>query len=220
MQLFDNFDIQPPDYIPNNMFPRIPEILEFINEETVHPRFNGEKLIGYWWRWGDDVSLDIINQICVGLPAGAMISWEEGEYPDEHTAGDFPGQKYYNFVDLASWTFDSIVDDDQDPENGVLYVWVKDPQLVSVKNGVERINVPVPLADGEQIVVQIFNFRKELINEWAYSEQRCTWRLTPEESKQLIPGIYYLNIYLETPYEEIQSDLRTTNCYEIYVKGF
>ena len=112
MQLFDNFDIQPPDYIPNNMFPRIPEVLEFINDETVHPRFKDGKLIGYEWRWGDEVSIDIVNQICVTLPAGAMVSWESGEMPTENLQGDFPGQKYYNFADLRSWTFDSPVDDD------------------------------------------------------------------------------------------------------------
>ena len=61
MHLFDNFDHQPPDYVPNNMFPRVPEILEFINDETVFPRFKDGKLIGYEWRWGDAVSIEIIN---------------------------------------------------------------------------------------------------------------------------------------------------------------
>ena len=99
-------------------------------------------------------------------------------------------------------------------------MWVEDPYLTSVKNGVEKVNVPVPLREGEEIVVRLFNFRKELIHEWTYDEYRCRWQLTPECSKELVPGIYYLNIYLETSYEETLSDLRTTNCYEIYVKGF
>ena len=57
MQLFDNFDRQPPDYIPNNMFPRIPEVNVSINEDTMHPVFGDGKLKGYWWNWGDKITL-------------------------------------------------------------------------------------------------------------------------------------------------------------------
>lgn len=54
-----------------------------------------------------------------------------------------------------------------------------------------------------------------------------TWSLTPEESLKLVPGIYYMNIHLETmkedpedPEKKISTNLRLTNAYEIVVKGF
>ena len=220
MQLFDNFDFQPPNYVPNNMFPRIPEVQIRLNEDTVHPMFKKGELTGYWWNWGDKVTIEIKNQVHITLPAGAITVYEEGEEPTPETVGDFPGQKYYNLKDIKSWTFDTIVDDDFNPDNGVLYVWIPDKDFTYPKNGEVPIDVAMPFEEGDQIVVQLFNFRKELLCEQIYDTPECTWQLTPEESKELHPGIYYLNISMQNVYEEQISDLRLTNCYEIYVKGF
>ena len=122
--------------------------------------------------------------------------------------------------DIRSWTLDSVVDDDFNPDNGLLYVWVEDKDFTYPKHGEVPFDLIMPFNFGDQIVVQLLNFRKELIQEDIFDTPDCTWRLTPEESKNIAPGIYYLSIFKQNVYNEQVSDLRLTNCYEIYVKGF
>ena len=54
-----------------------------------------------------------------------------------------------------------------------------------------------------------------------FKDQEGVWELTPEQSLELVPGIYYFNIHLETlDAEEETTKLKLTNTYEINVKGF
>jgi len=86
---------------------------------------------------------------------------------------------------------------------------------------VDVIPVEIPLTEGQQITVQLFNFRKELMRTDIFKDQEGVWELTPEQSLELVPGIYYFNIHLETlDAEEETTKLKLTNTYEINVKGF
>ena len=61
MQMFDNFEHLPPNYIPNNMFPPIPYVMTEVDNKTVHKVFKDGKHVGYWWNWGDVVQIPIKN---------------------------------------------------------------------------------------------------------------------------------------------------------------
>ena len=218
MQMFDNFENKPSNYIPNNMFLPIPEKWIEVNTDTVHKKMKCGKVIGYWWNWGDSISLTIKNQITIHLPFGAITGDVD---PEPTTEGYFLGQKYYNLVDLTSWTLTYISEED-----GIMvYSWEKDNRLTYPTIGVEDLDVEIPLKEGQQIVVQLFNFRKEKIKDTIFYEQSNVWELTPDESLLLVPGIYYLNIHLDTMEEpeegeKVSVDLDLTNSYEIEVKGF
>ena len=220
MQMFDNFENQPKDYIPNNMFPMpIVQWLE-VNNDTVRPIYRNCKLVGYEWNWGDKVSITIKNQIKINIPEYAIYTYEDVD-PTEETVGTFVGQKYYNLHNLTSYTLSMILDKQ---DGSYDYIWDKDERLTFPNIGTETLEVPISLGLGEQIVVQLFNFRKEKIEDWVYYEPEFTWELSPEESLKLPAGIYFLNVHLETRLAEeeemVSTNLRLTNAYEIVVKGF
>lgn len=163
MQMFDNFENQPADYIPNNMFPK--PVIQWlsVNNDTVRPIYRKCKMVGYEWNWGDKVSIEIKNQIKINIPQYAIYTYEDVN-PTEQTEG-FVGQKYYNFYDLSSWTLTAILDNVDGTHK---YIWEKDDKLTFPTIGIETIEVPIRLKEGEQVVVQLFNFRKEIIKDWIY----------------------------------------------------
>jgi len=107
-------------------------------------------------------------------------------------------------------------------ENIPAYSWTKDDKLTYPKCGANTtpVDILIPLKEHEQIVVQMFNFRKERMFTEIYTEPEFTWTLSADDSLKLQPGIYFFNVHLESRYEQITSDLRLTNAYEIVVKGF
>lgn len=221
MQLFDNFVNQPPNYVPNNMFPPIPVRSITVDEDTLHPIMDDCHLKGYWWNWGDNISLEIKNQITINLPQYAIYTFED-EDPTSDTEG-FVGQAYYNLHDLTSFMCTYIDEDDETGEK--MYVWTKDAKFTYPSYGASTLTVPIALKEGEQIVVQLFNFRKEMIKEDIYYTSDFKWELTPDQSLKMVPGIYFLNIHLETLENPGEDDwksklLRLTNSYELWVKGF
>ena len=223
MQLFDNFEHMPPWYVPNNMFPPVPQILKELCDKTVHPVFKDGRHIGYWWNWGDIVQIPINNSITISLPAGAIVVYDI-DTPDENTVGDFIGQKYYNLTQMRSWTLDNILNNEEldiDGDSSCSYVWVEDEKFTYPEPGVDTITVSSDLCCCNQIVAQLFNFRKEMIKSWVFNEgNHFDITLTPEESLQIPPGIYYLNVHIETNLEEATTYLKLTNTYEIQVRGF
>jgi hypothetical protein len=196
------------------MFPKRPVIEVCLTDETARPIYRKHKLVGYEWNWGDKISIDIKNQIHICIPVDSIYTYEDVD-PTSETEG-FIGQKYYNLSALKSFTLSSIIPD--------AFVWVQDEHFTYINNEGIGLDIPVSLKDGEQIIVQFFNFRKELMFEKAYTESEAVFELSPEESKKIVPGIYYMNIYLDTyegtEEEQITTDIRLTNAYEIVVKGF
>lgn len=231
MQLFDNFDNIPQNYIPNNMFPRIPEIMVALDNDTVKPIFRDGRLVGYKWNWGDVVKLPIKNEIHIKVPNGSLTTNTHDEVPTTETVGDFIGQKFYNFKDFRSWTLREILVEEIQPnyegeeqeisdEVVYTYVWEEDPMFTYSKNIGQDYTIPLPWNEHDQIVVQLFNFRKECIREDIYYEPDIVWELTPDESLKIVAGIYFLNVHIENRFEDISSYLRLTNAYEIVVQGF
>ena len=231
MQLFDNFDNIPQNYIPNNMFPRIPEIMVALDNDTVKPLFRDGRQVGYKWNWGDVIKLPIKNEIHIKVPNGSLTTDTPDEVPTTETVGDFIGQKFYNFKDFRSWTLREILEEEIQPyyegeeqetteEVVYTYVWEEDPMFTYSKNIGQDYTVPLPWNEHDQIVVQLFNFRKECIREDIYYEPDIVWELTPDESLKIVAGIYFLNVHIENRFEDISSYLRLTNAYEIVVQGF
>ena len=231
MQLFDNFDNIPQNYIPNNMFPRIPEIMVALDNDTVKPLFRDGKQVGYKWNWGDVIKLPIKNEIHIKVPNGSLTTNTHEEVPTTETVGDFIGQKFYNFKDFRSWTLREILKEEIQPyyegeeqettgEVVYTYVWEEDPMFTYSKNIGQDYTLPLPWNEHDQIVVQLFNFRKECIREDIYYEPDIVWELTPDESLKIVAGIYFLNVHIENRFEDISSYLRLTNAYEIVVQGF
>lgn len=231
MQLFDNFDSIPQNYIPNNMFPRIPEIMVALDNDTVKPLFRDGRQVGYKWNWGDVVKLPIKNEIHIKVPNGSLTTNTHDEVPTTETVGDFIGQKFYNFKDFRSWTLREILEEQIQPnyegeeqeisdEVVYTYVWEEDPMFTYSKNIGQDYTIPLPWNEHDQIVVQLFNFRKECIREDIYYEPDIVWELTPDESLKIVAGIYFLNVHIENRFEDISSYLRLTNAYEIVVQGF
>ena len=217
MQLFDNFDHQPPNYIPNNMFPRIPEKMVSLDTDTMHPLFRKGEMVGYWWNYGDSVSLEINNKIHIGLPAGAITTYEKGVYPTPDTVGDFPYQKFYNLADLKSFTLDAIVPLDDTDE--VLYVWVEDFEFTYLQPGQCEEDVWIELGEGQEIYVELLNFRYELLKDWVFGDESNMLTLTPDESSEYKPGMYILRISLVTTNDEgTLLDRKLTNQYELNVR--
>lgn len=235
MQLFDNFDNIPQNYIPNNMFPRIPEIMVALDNDTVKPLFRDGRQVGYKWNWGDVIKLPIKNEIHIKVPNGSLTTDTPDEVPTTETVGDFIGQKFYNFKDFRSWTLREILKEEIQPyyegeeqeisdevsdEVVYTYVWEEDPMFTYSKNIGQDYTLPLPWNEHDQIVVQLFNFRKECIREDIYYEPDIVWELTPDESLKIVAGIYFLNVHIENRFEDISSYLRLTNAYEIVVQGF
>lgn len=235
MQLFDNFDNIPQNYIPNNMFPRIPEIMVALDNDTVKPLFRDGRQVGYKWNWGDVIKLPIKNEIHIKVPNGSLTTNTHDEVPTTETVGDFIGQKFYNFKDFRSWTLREIlkeeihpyyegeeqeISDEVSDEVVYTYVWEEDPMFTYSKNIGQDYTLPLPWNEHDQIVVQLFNFRKECIREDIYYEPDIVWELTPDESLKIVAGIYFLNVHIENRFEDISSYLRLTNAYEIVVQGF
>ena len=235
MQLFDNFDNIPQNYIPNNMFPRIPEIMVALDNDTVKPLFRDGRQVGYKWNWGDVIKLPIKNEIHIKVPNGSLTTNTHDEVPTTETVGDFIGQKFYNFKDFRSWTLREILKEEIQPyyegeeqetsdevsdEVVYTYVWEEDPMFTYSKNIGQDYTLPLPWNEHDQIVVQLFNFRKECIREDIYYEPDIVWELTPDESLKIVAGIYFLNVHIENRFEDISSYLRLTNAYEIVVQGF
>ena len=255
MQLFDNFDNQPQNYIPNNMFPRIPEIMVSLDDDTIKPIFRDGRLVGYKWNWGDVIKLPIKNEIHIKIPAGSLTTYVHEEAPTTDTQGDFIGQKFYNFTDFRSWTLKEVLEtepeepeedlsncvgyaivdqavvqadsdtpqvDPQDTPQDVsyAYVWEEDKMFTYSKNIGQDYTLPLPWNEHDQIVVQLFNFRKEPIRQYISYEPDFVWELTPDESLTIVPGIYFLNVHIENRFEDISTYLRLTNAYEIVVQGF
>ena len=219
-QMFDNFINQSSDYIPNNMF-RKPVAREVsLSTETIHPIYRRNKIFAYWWNWGDSVSLEIKNAITIYLPEDSIVSNIPDSYPTTETIGNFVGQKYYNLINIRSFTLAAILGEG-DPEDK-LYIWEEDKNFTYRNFGKEPIDLEIPLREGEQFVVQLLDFRKEKVKENIYHESPFTWIITPEESLKIKQGIYTLNIHTEVIKEDEEGlkyseSLRLSNSYEIYV---
>jgi len=155
MQLFDNFDNIPQNYIPNNMFPRIPEIMVALDNDTVKPLFRDGRQVGYKWNWGDVIKLPIKNEIHIKVPNGSLTTNTPDEVPTTETVGDFIGQKFYNFKDFRSWTLKEILEEEIQPyyegeeqettgEVVYTYVWEEDPMFTYSKNIGQDYTLPLP----------------------------------------------------------------------------
>jgi hypothetical protein len=105
---------------------------------------------------------------------------------------------------------------DLDSDSSYSYVWVEDKHFTYPEPGADMITISSELCCCDQIVVQLFNFRKEMLMSWVFNEGAHNMvHISPEESLKLHPGIYYLNVHIETNMEEATTYLKLTNTYEI-----
>lgn len=205
MQLFDNFNNIPEDYIPDNMHPpKCPSVELFLIDSNVDPIYRKCRLVGYAWDYGESVNIEIKHQIHLTLQENAIYTFEDVD-PTESTVGEV-GQRYYNLYNLTSFVCESAFE-------GV-YTWQRDENLTFFSNEPIEIDVPINMT-GKSTIVELLNFRRELIDEKEFAGQNTiNWVLTHEESAKYLGGIYYMNIYIV---EEGQETL--SNSYEIVIRG-
>lgn len=147
---------------------------------------------GFQWKAGNSVSIKIDYRYPIGVPEQSIISYTKGEHPTLDTHGDFIGQRFYNLVDVKSWELVSYLPNDDD------YLWNEDKNLVYQVNSDCKFDVE-PDMEGKQVRVTLCNFRREVIKEDVFEGQnQFYWTLSPEQSKDIKQGIYYLYTYTET----------------------
>ena len=129
MGIFDNYQNLDNAYVPNNLAQSFPKKIPCCRPQFRKPfeEYNAEgKLIGYYWYYGNTVSLqfNITGEIIV--ESDDIIYSAIGQHPTEDTAGPI-GCKAYNVIDLKSWTLMSVSEQQ--------YNWEEDEEFTCPNSG-------------------------------------------------------------------------------------
>lgn len=184
-----------PNYIPNNMDFKKHQRERSYNRDNliaIIDRFN--QIWGYTWSWKDTVSIPITINKIVNVPDDSIIVNESGIIPTNLTEGKI-GQKFYNVVDIKSWTCKDIdVDDDTHVS---YYGWIEDDYLKYVDHSNTEITIE-PDISGKKLTAEILNFRKEIVysKEFDDGESFNNLDIDLELSNKLVPGIYFVRVRL------------------------
>lgn len=193
--MFKNYFNIDPNYIPNNMDFKKHQRERSYNRDSliaIIDRFN--QIWGYTWSWKDTVSIPITIDKVVNVPDDSIIMNESGIAPTNQTEGKV-GQKFYNVVDVKSWTCKDIgVDDDT---NSPYYSWIEDDYLKYVDHSDTTITIK-PNISGKKLTAEILNFRKEIVysKEFNDGDSSSYLDIDLELSNKLVPGIYFIRVRL------------------------
>ena len=205
--MFATFDRQPCWYFPDNMHEPepIPKNIS-MNNNSLDLIVKNHKICGYSWDYLNTVIIPISVNTLLLVDQDAYVSDIIGDAPTIDTPGRL-NHKFYNTVDVKSWT---CVDFDPDKEH---YIWVQDSLLSFLTGGEKEINI-TPNMFGRKIVCVFKNFRYEEIKTFTYEDVNdADIVIDIDFSKQLLKGIYYLEVYIEDKTEKT-----LTNKYEIIVR--
>lgn len=210
-QMFNGFYFQPENYIPNNMHkkpPILPNSFQLDNS-GLHKLYSKNKLFkGYWWNYGDTVSIPLTVNTDISVESTALIYDQPGAEPLLNQAG-YQGQRLYNIVDLTSWTMIQAVPID----GGTNYLWKKDATFTYPTYGELSLKL-IPDMRDKTIVAQILNFRREEEFKFEfYAVNDCTIEITPDISKKLLQGIYYLRVTIQS-----ENNTKEVDYYELNIK--
>ena len=190
MGIFDNYQNLDNTYVPNNLSQSFPKKIPCHRPQFKKPfeDYNAEgKLIGYYWYYGNTVSLhfNITGEIIV--EDTDIIYTAIGQGPTVNTAGPI-GCKAYNVIDLLSWTLVSIHDNS--------YIWEQDSQFICPNNGQRNVYFTAEqFLKNRYVKITILNFRKEPIYQETFAgNQSVVLNIDENLSAKLTKGVYYYNL--------------------------
>ena len=190
MGIFDNYQNLDNAYVPNNLSQLFPKKIPCHRPQFKKPfeDYNAEgKLIGYYWYYGNTVSLNfnITGEIIV--EDTDIIYTAIGQRPTVNTVGQI-GCKAYNVIDLLSWTLVSIHDNS--------YIWEQDSEFTCPNNGQRNVYfTSEQFLKDRYVKITILNFRKEPIYQETFAgDQSIVLNIDENLSAKLIKGVYYYNL--------------------------
>lgn len=190
MGIFDNYQNLDNAYVPNNLSQLFPKKIPCHRPQFKKPfeDYNAEgKLIGYYWYYGNTVSLNfnITGEIIV--EDTDIIYTAIGQRPTVNTVGQI-GCKAYNVIDLLSWTLVSIHDNS--------YIWEQDSEFICPNNGQRNVYfTSEQFLKDRYVKITILNFRKEPIYQETFAgDQSVVLNIDENLSAKLTKGVYYYNL--------------------------
>jgi len=208
--MFKGFYAEPVSYVPDNMHkkPEPPKTISLVKDNLDIILGKDKKKKGYSWNYGETVSIPISVDVPIKIEPNAICSVEVGEEPGFNTPGII-GQRYYNLVDVRSWTLTSFVPFSKS------FIWTEDKRFTFPENGSRGVMVRPNMKD-KYILVEFLNFRGEEMFERVYEEVNSVdFVIDIEKSLEIQRGIYELTIYVGS---EEQNYKKLTKRYEIVVR--
>ena len=192
MGMFDNYNNQNTNYIPNNLTydGKSPQ-----SYPIPYTDYNAEEeKIGYYWYYGDTVNLsfDITGEMTV--ESNSIIYYISGQYPTINTVGEL-NQKAYNVADLLSWTLTAIEVDEGLTE----YIWTADDEFENPQEGDKQVYITASdYIRGMTAQIKIHNFRYEVVytEEQKVNSNEVTLSIGKDLSDKLVKGTYYITLTL------------------------
>lgn len=188
MSMFENYDNQPDDYIPNNLFRFIDKCPKIIDLNLPNKEFNVKnEFIAYTWKYGDTFNFVFSNTKDIYVERDSIILEEEGAEP---TDASRVCQKAYNIVDLRSWTCTSHTKDGDLWEEDAVFTYT------TCKHG-KKVSVKLFDMPNKTITWSIQNYRhdeiysKEVVTNDAVGES-IEFVIDKEMSTEMLkPGVFF-----------------------------
>lgn len=212
--IFEKFDNTPEDYIPDNIHPpvcRYEEVFEIDNLDVLcHNKYS--------WDYGETLSIPVTNSFIIKVDEDSIIYDVSGIGPTETTAGEI-GTRAYNILDVTSWSCRNIIEGTGDLDT--LYEWQQDARFTVPSGGTKEV-VVTPSMVNKYLEVKIYNFRMEEIFTTRFEGVNSAHLIVDKElSSTLLPGIYYLRIYIvgyQNDDEEDISSITLGSNIELFVR--
>lgn len=194
MGMFLNYDSIEDNYVPNNLkraFPteRIVDNKLLVKEASIPYELTNKlgETEGYFWNYGETVNLEFTLDGEITVEDDALISSSVGVSPDTDTRGTI-GQRFYNVVDLKSYTLVSIVGED--------YLWEIDEEFTYPTNAGKKIYMDASdYLSTKKVSLTIYNFRyEELYTKTFNAESRIIFEIDKKMSEEMVRGVYYCSL--------------------------
>ena len=206
-----NYDNITDDYIPNNLRLAAPTPRKIFDYEPPYDEYNLKgNFVGYSWHYGESLDLTLSISKTIYVEDSAIIYTETGGHPDDSRAG-FIGQRAYNTADNKTWVCVALrMNEDgsnykkENNEWGttfiiyedsfVQYIWQEEKNFTYPANGTKPIIVNSEKdIEVKSVECKIYNFRwEEMYCDMLPGASTVTFHITPDDSKKLIKGIYYV----------------------------
>ena len=204
-------------YHPSNLVaafqtPVINSKLDPIDASKPYEEYNAKgQHVGYFWRQGETLNLEFSLEGEITVEADAFICSTRGKEPGTMMA-QRAGQKYYNIVDMRSWScyFDRHKT-----------VWVEDKDFTYPETGLDLQHVYMPATEylqDKSVIVTLFNFRMEPVHTWypSVNQSKIVCAIDKQLSSALPKGVYYCNVIVENT--EVRFTVFDTNDCVLLVK--
>lgn len=204
--MFDSYDNLQKNYIPDNQKPKpIPGPVAPCRPKFPYEEYDAEgKLIGYFWNYGDTVTLQFNIDGFITVEDNAIIYTEPTQEPTKYTPGEID-QRIYNIIDLKSWTCTAIENahNYNTNEDILIYIWTQDAEFTYPIQLHSRRNIYLSASEylkNKTAQVRLYNFRMEQIYVDTFKAVNpIVMTIDKELSDKMVKGVYYCSL---TIYDE------------------